>query len=248
MHPIMYLGVFRVPTYGVLGFLAMATVFFGGIIILICRKLPVFDGIVLGTYGIIGALLGAKGLYIIEQLVQIRFTTEIEWRQMLLSGGSAYGGVVAGLGAIVFAGKLHKIDVKRYSQNLLFLLPLAHGIWKIGCHFAGCCYGIAYDGVGCLHFPVESYAIYGIPLFPVQMLEVILLICLSVYVCLKKITIFQYMAIYSVIRFLIEFLRNSDNKLMIGILSDVQLMGILIAFGYTITAITNRRKNERTVR
>lgn len=72
---------------------------------------------------------------------------------------------------VLLAGKIHKFNVKIYIRNFIFLIPFIHAFGRIGCFFAGCCFGIPYNGIGAVVFPENSYALPDVSLFPVQLVE-----------------------------------------------------------------------------
>ena len=83
-------------------------------------------------------------------------------------GLSSYGGLI---GAILSAYLYERITHKKYDlvKYTILSLPLIYGISKIGCFFAGCCYGIPYNG------PLAMNYVDGLDhlVFPVQLLEVV---------------------------------------------------------------------------
>ena len=83
-------------------------------------------------------------------------TTEIEWKNTPITGQI----------------QIIKKSADDNATNGLPAVPLAHAFGRIGCFFAGCCYGIPYDppiGI-CLKNAIGT-APTDIPLFPVQLLE-----------------------------------------------------------------------------
>ena len=59
-------------------------------------------------------------------------------------------------------------------------VPLAHGISRVGCFLAGCCWGVPSDGPLAVTFPAGSaLAPGGVPLHPVQLYEATSLVALA---------------------------------------------------------------------
>ena len=81
---------------------------------------------------------------------------------------------------------------------------------------AGCCYGIPYDGPFAVRFHEDSFAPSDIDLFPVQLLEaiVLLIIALVCWLISRKKDGMQaidaYFLMYGSARFFIEILRYDD--------------------------------------
>ena len=247
MYPKIEIEGLHLPTYGIIVIVSLTTLIALGIIVLYHAHLPLFDGMVLGAYGLLGAYLGAKLLYIIQHNIELSFTTEEEWLYFFRSGGSAYGGILLGLLFCRSGAYIHKIEYKPYIERTVFLLPLCHGIWKIGCHCAGCCYGIPYKGPGSI-FVVNEFFADGASLFPVQIIEAIVLFVISfvLFITNKK-TIGSYLIWYSICRFILEFLKNDGIKTYIGPLSDVQYLCIVTLLFFLILKLLRRHSNEGAI-
>ena len=111
------------------------------------------------------------------------------------------------------------------------LLPLAHGIGRLGCFFNGCCYGrVTRSGLGVI-FPGED-----VPRFPSQLFEALGLFMISGFLFLltgkkrREGELFiAYLMSYSVFRFFMEFLRGDQNVLWR--LTPPQWTSVLLFFG-----------------
>ena len=157
------------------------------------------------------------------------------------SGLVYYGGLLGALAAIMIYTKKKFIPARPYLNIFVLVFPLFHGIGRIGCVFAGCCYGIEYHGFGAIHYPA-SVVVHGIndditafSRFPVQPMEaliefIIFAVLLVIY--LKKgdsITIAPiYLLSYAVIRFLDEFLRGDEQRGIWGPFSTSQWIALII--------------------
>lgn len=228
MHPIIQIFGMRLPLYGIIGIFSVFTLVFLGWLVLYKSDLSVFDGMVLGAYGVLGAYTGSKMLFLIQHSDQLTLVGPADLLLIMRNGGSAYGGILVGLLFGIFGAWIHKIDYKAYVNETVYLLPLCHGIWKTGCHCAGCCYGIPYDGFGGIVFGEKASAPIGVELFPVQIVESVFLFGLFLSLLIKKKrSLSLYLLLYSLGRFMIEFLRNNDLKKMIGVLSDVQYLCLI---------------------
>ena len=129
---------------------------------------------------------------------------------------------------------------------------MCHGLCKLGCHFAGCCYGIPYRGMCAITFPIEKNLSNDITVFPVQLLEFFVLEILAYYIWSRrkknKSSIFLYLSMYSACRFVLEFLRNAHTKNHVGILSDVQWISLVIVIIFIINKWRGRKKtNDESV-
>ena len=242
----MQIGSLMIPYYGlfiVLGILA------GGIAGYIQAKvyyLDINDFITLAGCVGIGAMVGAKLLYLTVSFPQIDFSrvTEPDYFTRLMSGGYIfYGGLLGGLLGALVCSRMFKFDVMTYMKIEVPLIPLVHAFGRIGCLLTGCCYGIPYDGPGAIVYNNSHIAPIGVSLFPVQGVEAFLEICLSlilflyIYVHDKKHikSVEIYLVTYAVIRFILEFLRYDDfERKIIDGLSVSQWVSIFLVLGVVI--------------
>jgi len=122
-----------------------------------------------------------------------------------------------------------------YFKNLNFLnildifspaICLAQSIGRIGCYYAGCCFGKA-----------SNFHIFGfyIRRYPTQLMESIFCFFLFFYLYRKTKKIkyngqifFNYIFLYSIFRFFIEFLRGDFRGIFIFGLSISQIISVLI--------------------
>ena len=180
------------------------------------------DLIICEGYVLLGAIVGAKILYLWVSRKQIMWENilDLEYFNTLMKGGFVfYGGLIGGLICLAIGGKLHKIELSFYIRKFIFLIPFVHGFGRIGCFLAGCCYGKPYHGIGAVEFPADSFAPAGISLFPVQLLEAMILFLLSLFVFIlsvnkrtESLSMIVYLIGYSIIRFVLEFFRYDRNE------------------------------------
>ncbi len=173
------------------------------------------DIILLEAYIVLGALIGAKLLYIAVSAREIdwsRITDRDYLTSIMLGGFVFYGGLFGALAAAALCLRIHRIPAA-YIGSLLYMFPLVHGFGRVGCFLAGCCYGMEYSGPLAVRFPAGSMAPAGVSLFPVQLLEAALLFALAAALAVLKkrlstgrLVVF-YLAAYSAMRFCLEFLR-----------------------------------------
>jgi len=127
-------------------------------------------------------------------------------------------------GALAFFGiyLLWRKKLKSRMTDILPLLPscvlIAHGFGRIGCFFAGCCYGAPTDFFLGVVFPRGSHAyLNGAARHPTQLYEATFLFLaygILSYLYLKrnfKHTLSAYFCSYAVFRFLIEFVRDDER-------------------------------------
>jgi phosphatidylglycerol:prolipoprotein diacylglycerol transferase len=151
------------------------------------------------------------------------------------SGGITFmGGLMTG--AICF----FTINAIVKTNNLLafnLLVPfiiISHFWGRIGCFFAGCCYGKPTDSIFGVIYPNDSLpALHfetNISLHPTQLYEACLLALLFVVIMKIKFhfRISVYLIGYGILRFFIEFFRADDRgQVLISFLTPSQLLSFL---------------------
>lgn len=205
---------------------------------------------ILEGYVLLGAMIGAKGLYILVSFSKIDWQHfhDIAYLTAMIKGGFVFfGGLLGGIAACFFAGRLHHIEVFAILRKVIFGVPLAHGFGRIGCFLAGCCYGIPYKGCFAVVYPEFSYGPSGVSCFPVQILETILLWSLSFAVWKvseggKVNPISFYLIGYSVERFFLEFLRADVARGTVGMLSTSQFISILIVMTTIVVSVVSHKR------
>lgn len=175
-----------------------------------------------GLFGVIGVGIGAKILYIVTQIPLLFQNPNniLELLSQMITGGFVfYGGLIGGIIGILIYSKIFKISFRDLLIIYTPVLPLAHSISRIGCFFAGCCYGIEYNGFGSVVFHNTVYAPVNIPLLPTQLIEsffnfLIFIILLLTYKKFKNTykSLGLYFVLYSILRFIIEFFRGDQIR------------------------------------
>lgn len=245
----------KLPSYGLL---IMTGGVLANLLALLLRKKLKIDTdnlILLEAYMLIGALVGSKVLYLITAAPAIEWNRIFEpsYLLMLMRGGFVfYGGLIGGLLMILLAGKIHRIDAVYYIRKVIFLCPFAHAFGRLGCFMAGCCYGIPYHGPGAVVFPENSFALPGIRLFPVQLLESGTLLVISLILGIATLrfaseyTIELYLILYGIDRFLLEYLRYDSGRGIYGPFSTSQWISLVAVTAAVVVMIIRKRKKGRT--
>ena len=222
MHLYFNLLGFKLPSYGLM--IVIGLILANMIAMHIVKKnhLDHNNMILLEAYALLGVVIGAKILYLLTLVYRSGIGFLLSKTGLLAILGTGYsflGGVAGCIITIVLCTKIHGFDPRPYINKLFFLFPFVHGFCKIGCFMAGCCYGIEYNGFGAVIFPHPSLAPSGIPLFPVQLVEAICLMLISmlIFFLQKRFTddysIEIYLISYGIVRFILEWLRYGSNPL-----------------------------------
>lgn len=153
---------------------------------------------------------------------------------VLGSGGwVVYGGVLGGiLGAYLWCKK-NKWDFMEYFNVLIPCVPLAQAFGRIGCFFAGCCYGIETNAWYGVTFPEGSLGpgphVHVVPTQLISSFGDAMIFVILFFVILKKHkndTAAWYLILYSAGRFMIEFLRGDLERGSVWLFSTSQWISI----------------------
>jgi phosphatidylglycerol:prolipoprotein diacylglycerol transferase len=159
---------------------------------------------------------------------------------LLRSGGVFYGGLIAAVVVALWYLRHYKMPMWTVTDVFAPGIALGHVIGRMGCLFAGCCFGRATSLPWGITFHSEFAAQnvgtpLGVPLHPTQLYEAgaELLILLALLATERRgrpfpgRTFWGYMLLYGVSRFIIEFYRG-DSRGMIGMFSTSQFVSLLI--------------------
>lgn len=245
MYPeLFHIGWFTLNTYGVL----LALAFLAALIV--AARLGSRDGLAresiydLGLWMLLAALVGSKLLLLWAEPEYRAHPALLISLDFLRSGGVFYGGFI-GAGATGF------ILMKRYGMPWWKTadafapgIALGQAIGRQGCFAAGCCWGKPTTLPWGVKFTELGHQITGvpagIPLQPTQLYEsAATLIIFSFLLWLHRRKVFSgqvilfYAVLYSLVRFLIEFVRDDPRGDIAGLtsligLSTSQLISLVI--------------------
>jgi phosphatidylglycerol:prolipoprotein diacylglycerol transferase len=207
----------------------------------------------IAIYGVIGGLIGAKLLYFIAEAPYI-FKNPKVIKDMLTSGFVVYGAIIGGVGAAYIYCRIKKLNFIKYFDLTVPSIALAQGLGRLGCFFAGCCYGKETSSPLGIIFKNSPYAPNDIKLHPTQIYSSIgdfIIAGILFYFARKERKNGQvaglYMILYSIGRFLIEFLRD-DPRGNIFFLSTSQFICVFVFIGgifvYNINLISKKNAEK----
>ncbi len=265
MYPFIPIGPIRLPVYGLMiyvGILAMAISAWREAD---RRKIKREDML----YGMVLALLSsgvfAKLLYLITVVPTLDWSAiAAEGRvldviaAMFRGGFVIYGALFGAFLGLYGYAKRYKIKPLKLVGIFMPGLPLAQAIGRVGCHFAGCCYGIPYDGPLAVTFPPSDIHTEEISRFPVQLAMAVSLVVISRI--LHRISAKQkrradagallfswYLILYAIHRFGFEFLRGDNIRGIYGPLSQGQYLSVVaLAIGIVVLVTTLRARRKRS--
>jgi len=259
MYPELFrIGTFPITTYGI--FLAVGML----LALFVAARLAGRDGLSreriydLGLWTLIGGLLGSKILmFFTEPDVQV-FSLDF-----LRSGGVYYGGFLGGFIALVVLIKIYGLPFWKVADAFAPGVALGQAFGRQGCFAAGCCWGKETTLPWGVHFSEAGHQYTGVPtygpdghelfLHPTQLYESFFMLIVFGFLLYlhrrKKFNgqvLITYAAIYSVFRFLIEFIRDDPRGDLFGLttmtgLSTSQLISLIVAVGAVVFLILRLR-------
>ncbi len=198
---------------------------------------------------IVPAVIGARLYYLIFNGGPWGWEAFALWNGGLAVYGSIIGGAV---GAIIFC-LVRKQNFLNVADVVVPCLALGQAFGRIGCCFAGCCYGIETTNPALMHFPF-SLNIDGTWHLATNLYESFFdfIICLVLVLVLRKVqtkgVIFGgYLVLYGILRAVLESFRDAHEALFIGSVKVSLLLSILIAIGGAIVIITQIIR-EKTIK
>jgi len=219
-----HLGSFSQSTYGVLVALAFLVALW--MIARLARRASLnSDAVVnLGILCGLSAIVGAKiMMFLVDIPYYARNPGEIFSMASVQAGGVFYGGLIAALIVAVVYMRRHHLPALPTADVFAPGIALGHGIGRLGCFAAGCCWGRPTKLPWGVTFtnPLAEQLVgvpLGIRLHPTQLYESAaeFLIFGILYWRIRRqhaagAIISLYLILYSTARFLVEFVRYHDQ-------------------------------------
>ena len=197
------------------------------------------------------------------------FDVAIHWQQyvaspekaklLLVSSGALVGALITAVPFAVFWFRHIKLPVLLGLDLFGLVLAVLEGVGRWGCFFAGCCYGTPTDLPWGVRFPEIAQKMHpGLPAVPVHPTQIYSslagLAILGVLVLLYRrkrfhgAIITSYLVLYSITRFLLEFLRGDPQRGFVfgGLLSTTQFVCIFLAVGGAAGYLFLDRRHRRS--
>ena len=248
MLPYIYVFGYPLPMYGLLAIVGFVLAVLVAMSLSKKYGLPPSDVGFASFYCAIGLIIGAKLMYFITMLPKFIRNFDVfldnPWLVLMyvFSGFVFYGGLIGGAIGVIIYCKQFSVPLKPFMNVAAPAIPLMHAIGRIGCVCAGCCYGMEYDGPFAITYPCHefTYEICGVPRFPTQLVEtaVNLVLAVSLYIFVKKGVkkdgqpIGIYLIVYSIMRFMLEFVRDDSVRGgMLGLSTSQWISLLLLPLG-----------------
>ena len=219
MHPILFsIGDFDIHTYGFLG--AVGFLVTVAISIWRARQADISSDAVVDVifWAAIGGVIGARGLWVLQNPELA--PGPAQWVNLRMGGLVFYGALLLGVPAALLAMWRKKVPILVLCDAFACALPIGHGISRLGCFFAGCCYGTPTDLPWAVTFgETLADAPLGVALHPTQLYEAGLLFGLAGVVNLVHsrkrhhgASLQAYLGLYAILRFVVEFVRGDATR------------------------------------
>jgi phosphatidylglycerol:prolipoprotein diacylglycerol transferase len=187
----------------------------------------------------IGVILGARALFIlVEREYYIQNPLEI---LMVWKGGLVfYGGLLGGALAFIITVRLLRLELWHLADTLAPGVALGHALGRLGCFFAGSCYGRPTDVAWAVTYTDPASLagdILRVPVHPTQLYSAAFLVLLSGILLFtgsrstfRGQVIASYGILYGTFRFFIEFLRGDPR-------GTVDLAGIALSTSQVVSLL-----------
>ena len=255
MYPTLDLGIIRIPMY-------VLMIVIGAIAYIMTMYITLFqtEKVKSSTFKRVFfvSVAGGAVLYASAFFFNSLFHS-IEAGKLKIGGITWLGGVVGAFPVTIYL--IHKFvpaakgNALTYFSILVPGIVIAHGFGRLGCFFAGCCYGGVTDSIFGVTFPHTSHAAHeypgangrSLPVLPTQLFEavfelVLFIVMMVFYKKTKKHNIEIYAFAYGLFRFLMEFLRG-DNRGTTGFfLTPAQLLCVLMWIAAVFLILFKKKK------
>jgi phosphatidylglycerol:prolipoprotein diacylglycerol transferase len=241
MHPVLFeAGGFTIYSYGVL----LAAAYLLGLQFALVRaRQRGLDGqrvMDLGIWIIVSALVGAKLLLLVVDFRE--FTTRPgDLIGLARSGGVFYGGLIAAVVVALIYLRRHRMPLWTTTDVFAPGIALGHGVGRMGCLLAGCCFGRPTDVPWAITFTNPAAAAnvgtpLGVPLHPTQIYDALAELAILVFLLVWERrgrpfpgrTFWSYLLLYAISRFVIEFYRGDSRGVVFGSVSTSQFVSLLL--------------------
>jgi len=183
----------------------------------------------LGIYCALAAIGGAKlMMFLIDIPYYTQHPGDIFSLATLQAGGVFYGGLIAALAVAVWYMRKTGLPGWKTADVFAPAIALGHGIGRIGCFTAGCCWGVECHRAWAVTFTdPAAHELVGVPLnqplHPTQLYEAFAEFAIFgiLYRQIRRPhgdggVIGLYLMLYSVARFTVEFFRVHEQGNLLG--------------------------------
>lgn len=216
------------------------------------------NAVIIGLVGVFAGFLGAKLLYILVSYDLSEIADMIkdrDFESISDSGFVFYGGLIAGIAGTFICSKVMNLKLSDHENVLVKVIPFVHSFGRIGCFFAGCCYGRPTSSpIHVIFTEPLSDAPVNVPLIPVQLFEAGFNLILFFVLCFldrkfkSRLLLPVYVIAYAAERFIIEYFRYDEIRGIYFGLSTSQWISIaMCVFGILLLSFRLKKRVPQNV-
>ena len=256
MFPILFeIGDFSLHTYGLM--IAIGVLFGLFSARSEARRLEINEDRILDVifYMIVVAIVTSR-LFFVATRPAYFYANPLEIVMIWKGGLVFYGGFIGAALTLILYVRAHRLPLAKTLDIAGISIPLGHFFGRIGCFFAGCCYGKPTDVPWAVTFShPDSLAPLGVALHPAQLYHAFgnLLIFLALFFIRRRQRFdgqifLLYLLCYGIIRSIIEIFRGDDRgATILGLFSISQGIGISAALLALVLLIIFFKKKQTSV-
>jgi phosphatidylglycerol:prolipoprotein diacylglycerol transferase len=240
MHPILFqFGSFSIYAYGFFITVGFVTTLLLASLKIRKSKIGISFGnlVDLFFYTVLSAIIGSRALFILINFDDYR-QNPMQIFKIWEGGLVFYGGLLLAIGVSLWYMRWHRLPIWKVADLISPLISLGLFFGRIGCFFAGCCYGKETSlPWGVIFKHPDSLAPLNIPLHPTQLYDAANGLAIFFFLnWMEKRKTFDgeifwlFLFLYAITRFFIETLRGDPRGFLFGnLLSTSQGIGIPLA-------------------
>jgi len=188
-------------------------------------------------YTVLSAIIGSRALFVLINFDDYR-QNPMQIFKIWEGGLVFYGGLLLAIGVSLWYMRWHRLPIWKVADLISPFIALGLFFGRIGCFFAGCCYGKETSLPWAIIFRhPDSLAPLNIPLHPTQLYDAANGLAIFFFLnWMEKRKTFEgqifwlFLFLYTITRFFIETLRGDPRGFLFGnLLSTSQGIGIPLA-------------------
>ena len=161
------------------------------------------------------------------------------------------GGLIGGILSYFTGYFIFKKKIPDKLSDILTIMPccitIAHGFGRVGCFFAGCCYGKPTDSFLGVKFPYLPCRVHPTQLYEAGFLFIMFAVfSVLLYKKRGRYNFPVYLSSYGVFRFFLEYLRDDARGSFIGSITPSQFWSLVMIAGGLVLAAVIYRKEHRS--
>jgi len=250
-HGFSFLGL-NISYYGLIMALAMVLGVVCAVFICKIKAIDVSMPIDLALFALPCAIVGARVYYCIFNGV----SSFLEIFEVWKGGLAIYGGIIGGFLGLLLCCKIKKYSLAKASDLAAPCLILGQAIGRVGCYFAGCCYGVQTSNQALQFFPISvlinntwHLATFFYEAF-FNLIGFAILIIITAKTKTNGYVTAGYFITYGLVRAVLEQFRDPAESLMLGstgikVSQLLSILLVLVGIAIIVFNIVKKKKAEK---